>query len=290
MLYSAAPTLSVQPETCLACGAIALPQILYRVRNFSIIRCSICGLGHTLITPDFDPSTIYTEAYFQGGQSDGYADYQGSHEYIAAEFRHLLHEIGTAGATRGRLLEIGCAYGFFLEEASKSFQVCGTELAEAAVAACRARGLDVVRKADEAFYSERGPFDVVVMLDVLEHLTAPDDLLLDLQHHTRLGGLLVITTGDFGSLVARTMGQHWRLMTPPQHLWYFTAEAISSLLAANGFRLLRLTHPVKRVPLGLVAYQVARYIGVQRYLMRFKLPGGVPVNLFDAMRVVAVRV
>jgi 2-polyprenyl-3-methyl-5-hydroxy-6-metoxy-1,4-benzoquinol methylase len=289
-MLDTAPSLALQPETCLACGTSAPPQALYQVRGFPIVRCSACGLGRTLIPHDFDPAEIYTRAYFQGGQRDGYADYQGSHDSLAAEFRHVLADIATAGATQGRLLEIGCAYGFFMEEARAFFQVSGVELAEDAVAACRARGLEVVRRADEAFYGERGPFDVVVMLDVIEHLTNPADLLRELHRHTRRGGLLVITTGDFGSLVARTMGRHWRLMTPPQHLWYFTAEAISRLLAAHGFRLLRVTHPAKRVPLGLIAYQLARYLGVQGVLRGRTLPGTVRVNLADAMRVVAERV
>lgn len=289
-MLASTTTLALEPKACLACRVIARPEVLYRVRGFSIVRCPSCGLGRTLTSPDFDPATLYTDAYFQGGEPDGYADYQGSHEYLAAEFRRVLLEIAAAGATQGRLLEIGCAYGFFLQEASAAFQVSGTELAEDAVAACRARGLDVVRRADERFYSERGPFDVVVMLDVIEHLSAPDDLLRDLARHTRAGGLLVITTGDFGSLVARAMRRRWRLMTPPQHLWFFTQDAISRLLAAHGFRPVRLTHPSKNVPLGLIAYQLVRGTGLQRLLRSRRIPGSVPVNLLDAMRVIAERV
>lgn len=287
---AATATLPLQPKVCMACRVIARPEVLYSVAGFPIVRCSSCGLGETLTSSDFDPAAIYTDAYFQGGRPDGYADYQGSHEYLAAEFRHVLRDIAAAGATEGRLLEIGCAYGFLLEEARNAFRVSGIELAEDAVAACRARGLDVVRSADELFYSERGPFDVVVMLDVIEHLSAPDDLLRDLERHTRPGGLLVISTGDFGSLLARVMGRRWRLMTPPQHLWFFTADAIFRLLAAHGFRLVRLTHPSKKVPLGLIAYQLARWTGLQRRLGGRSIPGSVPVNLYDAMRVIAERV
>jgi len=270
---------------------IVQPQVLYNVYGYSIVRCPSCGLGRTILTTvDFDPAAIYNESYFQGGQSDGYADYQGSHESLAKEFRHVYLDIAAAGITRGKLLEIGCAYGFFLDEAGSSFQVCGVELAQEAVAACCARGLDVVRWADEAFYSERGPFDVVVMLDVIEHLRNPDALLHDLSRHTRIGSLLVITTGDFGSLVARIMGKQWRLMTPPQHLWYFTADAISRLLAAHDYRLVRLTHPKKTVPMNLMFYQLARYLGIQTAFRNIKISGSIHVNLFDAMRVIAERV
>src|SRR5258708_5425990 len=101
-------TFSHRQEACLACRATAPPRALYSVRGFEIVRCSSCGLGRTLTPSDFDPASIYTQEYFQGGQSDGYADYQGSREYLSAEFRHVLLEIAADGATHGRLLEIGC--------------------------------------------------------------------------------------------------------------------------------------------------------------------------------------
>lgn len=279
---------SLRPEACLACRVIAPPQFLFNVKGFPILRCPACGLGWTVIPSEFDPASIYTRGYFQGEQSDGYADYQGSRAELAAEFRRLLLDIATAGKTKGRLLEVGCAYGYFLDEASRSFEVSGIELAEDAAVACQARGLDVVQYADESFYTRRGPFDLVVMLDVIEHLMDPGALLHDLYRHTRPNALLTITTGDFGSFLSRIMRRQWRLMTPPQHLWYFTTDAISRLLTQYGFQVIQITHPAKQVPLGLIAYQVARYFGLQ-HLVRGRLRGSISINLHDAMRVIARR-
>ncbi|MGH7335498.1 MAG: class I SAM-dependent methyltransferase [Candidatus Rokuibacteriota bacterium] len=275
--------------SCLVCGGAAAPGPLYRVRDVEVVRCRECGLGRALSPPGFDPASIYTETYFQGGQADGYVNYQGSRDVLVAEFRRVLRDLAAAGASDGRLLEIGCAYGFFLDEARASFQVSGVELASAAVAACRERRLDVVQEADDAFYRSRAPFDVVVMLDVLEHLEAPDEVLRTVHRHTRPGALLVVTTGDFGSLAARLLGRRWRLMTPPQHLWFFTELSLARLLQQHGFRVLRTTRPWKLVPLHLIAYQLFRYLGGQDWLRHVRIPGGVPVNLFDAMRVIAER-
>src|SRR5262245_5244476 len=274
--------------TCLVCGTAA-PAPLYRIRDVPVVRCPMCGLGRALSPTGFDPSSIYDQSYFEGGQADGYASYQGSRDVLVAEFRRVLRDLAAAGARDGRLLEIGCAYGFFLDEARTSFQVSGVELAPAAAAACRSRGLDVVREADDTFYRSRAPFDVVVMLDVIEHLEAPDQVLRTVHRHTRPGALLVITTGDFGSLTARLFGRRWRLMTPPQHLWFFTERSLARLLEERGFRVLRTRRPWKVVPLHLIAYQLSRYLGGQSWLRRVRIPGGMPVNLFDAMRVIAVR-
>jgi SAM-dependent methyltransferase len=275
--------------SCLVCGGSVALGPLYRVRNFQIVRCTECGLGRALTPPGFDPAGIYTESYFQGGQADGYANYQGSRDVLVAEFRRVLRDLAAAGASDGRLLEIGCAYGFFLDEARASFQVSGVELASQAVAACRERRLDVVQVADDAFYRRRAPFDVVVMLDVIEHLEAPDEMLRTVHRHMRPGARLVVTTGDFGSLAARLLGRRWRLMTPPQHLWFLTEQSLTRLLEQHGFRVLRITRPWKLVPLHLIAYQLSRYLGGQAWLRRVHIPGGVPVNLFDAMRVISAR-
>ena len=123
----------------------------------------------------------------------------------------------------GRLLEIGCAYGFFLEEAGGFYDVAGIEIADAAVAFCRARGLFVINGVAEEFVlAQFGMLDVIVLLDVIEHLPDPQSTLALCRQHLNPGGVIVITTGDFASFYARLAGRNWRLMTPPQHLWFFT--------------------------------------------------------------------
>jgi hypothetical protein len=48
-----------------------------------ITRCSHCGFGRTAQMESFD-HTYYSESYFQGGVSDGYADYVGSEATLRA--------------------------------------------------------------------------------------------------------------------------------------------------------------------------------------------------------------
>src|SRR5512132_3477062 len=128
--------ISPQSEVCFACHAIISTNFLFSVKGFPIPQCPSCGLGWTVTSPEFDPANIYTRGYFQGEQADGYIDYQGSRAELATEFRYLLRHIAVAGKTNGKLLEVGCAYGFFLDEARQSFDVSGIELAEDAVIAC----------------------------------------------------------------------------------------------------------------------------------------------------------
>lgn len=272
--------------SCVACGTSRTTP-LYVVNGFDVVQCE-CGLARTVLPDGFDLASIYTEAYFQGGHRDGYADYAGSGDELRHEFRRIADAL-RRHVSGGKLIELGCAYGYFLIEAQQTFEVTGVEISDHAREICRGQGLVVEREATPELLAERGPFDAAVMLDVLEHLQEPGDALDRLHAAMRPGAQLLITTGDFGSMLARAMGKRWRLMTPPQHLWFFSPATVTALLARHGFHTHTVDHPWKMVPLALVAYQATRYLGGQELVRRFVPPGRLPINLFDAMRVVAER-
>ena len=268
---------------CPACGRPTPQRHLYVKNHCDILACTACGLGRSE-TRDFDPAAYYTGDYFSGGHPDGYGDYVGAEPVLRREFARTVEFI-RAQRDGGRLLELGCAYGFFLQEAKPYFDVTGIELAEAAAAHARRTGLDVrTGLADEPTLAGLGAFDVVVLLDVIEHLPDPRATLDLCARHLNPGGIIVLTTGDFASLYARLAGPRWRLMTPPQHLWFFTPASMAGLAASLGLALAALDHPWKFVPLSLVTFQLRRMLGLAPRAAGGRR--GLPVNLFDAMRVV----
>jgi len=275
-------------RSCPGCGGPTDQERLYSIRDCAILRCPACGLGRTE-APAFKPEQYYTDDYFSGEHADGYADYRGAEPVLRREFARTVDFI-RARRDGGRLLEIGCAYGFFLQEARAYFDVSGIELAADAAAHARQSGLAVhTGVADEATLARLGTFDVMVMLDVIEHLPDPLGMLQLLGRHLAPGGIIVITTGDFGSAVARLLGPHWRLMTPPQHLWFFTQRAMAGMARAVGLAVEHADHPWKIVPLSLVTFQLRRMLGWRGQGDCGSGRGGgvgLPLNLFDAMRVV----
>src|SRR5262249_56182679 len=79
-----------------------------------------------------DRLAYYDDGYFSGRQSDGYAAYLGAEPVLRREFARTVEFIQRR-KPQGRLLEIGCAYGFFLDEARRGgFEVSCIEPAEAA--------------------------------------------------------------------------------------------------------------------------------------------------------------
>ncbi len=270
---------------CPACGRETRHRYRYSKNGCDILQCATCGLGRAAAN-DFDPIGYYTESYFSGEHADGYADYRSAEPVLRREFARTVDYIRQYCAG-GKLLELGCAYGFFLQEARRHFEVAGIELAEDAAAHCRALGLDVLSGIGDADNLRRlGDMDVIVLLDVIEHLPAPRETLALCARHLSPGGIIVITTGDFGSLSARLAGAGWRLMTPPQHLWFFTRESMSRLAASLDLRIERVDHPWKIVPLALILFQLKRMLGLRPAAPSSMSRRGVPINLFDAMRVV----
>lgn len=281
---------SVFERLCPVCGEETRFVELYCKWGYAIGRCEACGLGATHVGAGYDPSVIYTAAYFEGERRDGYAAYASSEGVLRREFRRVVGQLARCGCEGGRLLEVGCAYGFFLLEARRHFEVTGVELSPHAVEICRSRGLEVhCGSVEDGFVQQRPPFDAAVMLDVVEHLKDPGRTLSAVCAALRPGGFLVISTGDWASLLSRSMSSGWRLMTPPQHLFFFSKATLTQMLARLGFEVLECGYFWKIVPVSLLLFQILRVFGHP------KRPGtrfgnlGVPVNLFDAFRLVARR-
>jgi SAM-dependent methyltransferase len=272
-------------RACTACGETTPHAFRFKVSGCEIWQCERCGLGQAETT-GFDPNDYYTGSYFSGERSDGYLDYQGSEPVLRREFAHSVDFVRRFHAS-GRLLDLGCAYGFFLKEAQRYFDVTGIELAEDAAQACRQAGLQVYSGvADEATMARVGEVDVITLFDVIEHLPQPRDTLALCCRYLKPGGVIVLTTGDFAALTARLAGAKWRLMTPPQHLWFFTRESLRRMALPLGLSMEHFDHPGKIVPLSLIVFQLKRMMGMRGSQQSTASRIGVPVNLFDAMRVV----
>ena len=270
---------------CPACNRATNHRFLYNKNGCDILQCRECGLGRAQAA-GFDAARYYSGDYFSGGHADGYADYLGAEPVLRREFSRTLDFIRKL-RPGGRLLELGCAYGFLLSEAKPYYDVTGIELAEDAAAHGRAQGLNVITGiADEGTLARLGQIDVIVLLDVIEHLPEPHETVALCVRHLNPGGIVVITTGDFGSWPARFAGARWRLMTPPQHLWFFTRESMLRVSNSLGLHMERYDHPWKTVQLSLVVFQLARMLGLRPKRTAVASAIGLPANLFDAMRVV----
>lgn len=253
------------------------------------MRCAGCDIVFTHIPPGVDLLSIYDESYFQGGQSDGYGNYLGTEAVLKREFKKsvdLLRDL--TGRQAGlRLLELGSAYGFFLDEAARYFDCLGVEVSNSAAEYSRQRGHHVINEPlTDATVPAIGTVDVVAMFDVIEHLPDPLATLTVIDRCLRKDGLIVLTTGDIGSISARVFGKRWRLMTPPQHTFFFSQDTLRSIFEKMNYRIEIVKRPWKVVPLSLAFYQLGSRLGFRLKALE-KLNVFVPVNLGDTVLMVA---
>jgi SAM-dependent methyltransferase len=276
------------PATCLVCGADA-----FRPHLDILLQCQDCGFVTARTDGAMDYRSLYGGAYFKG---DEYLDYAADECFFKKNFRRRLADV-LRHTPRGRLLEIGAAYGFFLDLARRHFDVIGYEVNhEGAAYAHEHFGIDV--RTDDFLQASIGELggavDVTVMWDVIEHLEHPQKVIQRIAEFTRPGGMLHITTGDIGSRLACLRGRKWRLIHPPTHLHYFDRRTLPQLLARYGFRTLEIRSVGVARSFRQILYSVlvlrlnrpALYDQIHKWLPPSL---GFTLNTFDIMRIAAVR-
>ena len=198
---------------------------------------------------------IYGEEYFSS---------EVFHDYVAE--REVRVEAGRAAAgtlsrliPAGRLLDVGCAAGFFLEAASAHYHVTGVELSPFASAYARETlGLRVLTGDVTDGLVDGEQFDVVTVWNTIEHMADPLGALTAIARVTRPGAVLALSTGDVTGPLARFDLPHWNLMAPPYHLFFFSPKTIDLALARSGFALRRVVYDGVVADRGPLASNTAR--------------------------------
>lgn len=227
-------------RACPACGG-PRAALLFTKDGHAIAGCGDCGTAFVADDPStIDFAALYGEAYYTGGSDAVFADYVGQEAARRAHARRklwLLRHLPPAWPARGRLLDVGCAAGFFLAEAQAHYEVQGVELSAWSSAHARDRlGLRVATGTLQQAALPDAHFDIVTLWDVIEHVPDPVPLLAEAARVLRPGGRLVLTTGDWGSAYARERGADWHLMTPPWHLSFFTRASMARAAGRAGLR------------------------------------------------------
>ena len=140
----------------------------------------------------------------------------------------------------GRLVEVGASVGYFLNAARADFDVTGLDPSRWACGISRERFKLSMFEGPAAGLArfESGSLDVVVMIDVIEHLADPPEAVAAAARALKPGGLLYLVTPDIASLSARLLGRYWWGLRPA-HIHYFSRASLSRMLGAAGFETVR---------------------------------------------------
>lgn len=209
-----------------------------------IVRCNDCGYVYAdLELSQHEFEVLYNSGYFKGEEYSDYLADKSIHQRNFSDRLDLLLDYVNLNQHRS-LLEVGSAYGFFLELAAQKFEyVAGVDVTESGVVYSQETLNLNTNKIDLLDWDFTGrKFDVTCLWDTIEHLRRPDLYLEKISANMSSGGLLAVTTGDVKSVVAKIRKSRWRLIHPPTHAHYFSRESLTSLMARYGFEVVHFEH------------------------------------------------
>jgi 2-polyprenyl-3-methyl-5-hydroxy-6-metoxy-1,4-benzoquinol methylase len=247
---TSAPALAIR--ACGCCGGRTFRR-WWTLDGYDIGACEACDLVQVLQdVPAETLTALYSRGYYEGATPRVYQDYLADPETKGRHFGERLDSLCQDFSLKpGNLLEVGAAFGLFLDQARRrNWSVRGTESsAHAANWGNTQLGLHIDSSPQALAHVESESQDLVVMWDVIEHLKEPLNFVREAHRVLRPGGHLALTTGDIGSSGARFYGRHWFLIAPPYHLFYFTQRSITRLLTDVGLTVQRIRneggHPLE---------------------------------------------
>ena len=238
--------------------------VLATVDGYDVIDCRACGFRH--IDPlfsDEDLKKFYDGEFYEKERPDYFARAEADKEWWMLRYHHY-YELLEAHAPGRRLLDIGSGPGYFLEAGRmRGWDVLGFEPSRIAAEYTAGRGIAVVNDFFSAGKAEgRGPFDVISMNLVLEHLRDPIALVEEAKSMLAPGGLLFVSSpNDFNPLQTvlwKKMGFAPWWVVPKHHLNYFDHESAKRFFSARGLKTL---HQEASYPLENFLLAGRNYVG-----------------------------
>lgn len=293
---------AVAIEQCQLCGS-RRRELAFADGPFSVLRCVDCGLVY--VSPRLQGAaleSVYDETYWRSAdpKARGYADYARESALYLRTFERRMRYVRRWLRPRARILDVGCAAGYFLRVVQREgHDVYGVELSPAiAKEAIAALGRDrihvgTLEHAVAAMDFRPASFDLITLWDVIEHIPDPQAVLRRIRELLAPGGHLLLETQNVASRWARLLGRRWHHYKHQEHLYHFTPVTIRRLLGDCGLRIVECTaaHAGKYVSFAFLAERAGRLGRLPGLLARpLGLLSGCSlyVNPRDEMIVVAV--
>jgi len=238
---------------CPICGSASTGMLFQK--HYKCKNCGLIFFEYTLNVADL--AKIYDEKYFRGKV---YCDYIQEKTFRKKLFLEKLNLIKTYIPPNGKVLDVGCATGFFLEVMRKlGYETYGIEVSD--YASNYARNMLKLNVITGDLLSASFPddfFDIITMFDVLEHLPNPIETLAECSRIIKRGGILIIETLNADSLIFKILKQNWPLFSPPYHLFYFNQKNIGLLLDKCKFERIKVL-PIQTYIPSLKGFKRIRY-------------------------------
>jgi len=225
--------------------------------GYQLLRCVGCGSVATSPEQVRDSTTDSYAAYHQ------HSAFATPPEVIVKALEAVVVS-ATSYHHSGRWLDFGFGEGALLSVAERHGWACyGVEASPHALENGRRHGWKVTARPAEDAAFEPASFDVVTLIEVVEHLRDPIATLQQAVSWLRPAGLLYLTTPNAASLTRRLLGSSWSIFCPPEHWLIWSPLGMRRALGRVGLRrvrirttgfnpaeiLSRIRRPVRTVPI-----------------------------------------
>lgn len=220
-------------------------KVIFTKNGFNLVQCLSCGLVYVGNPPSkVELEKLYS---FDSGYKVRLRDNSAKFEYdfkLAKKRYELIKKF----KKRGRILDIGCSTGFFLDVAKKNgWETFGIEISKDLAELAKKRyGLNVfIGTLDEINFASNF-FDAVTMWDVIEHVENPMRTLCVVNRILKNDGIVIISTPNIDGLFPKlsykvsNVINFWPHPEPPYHLFQFSKETVKKLLNQAGFKVLEI--------------------------------------------------
>ena len=142
----------------------------------------------------------------------------------------------------GKILEIGCGYGYLLKKfKTEGWEAYGVEPSPHASRIARlVNNISVTNGYIEDLKGMSNTFDVVILFDVIEHISNANKMIKNIENLLKPGGILIFGTGNCDSINAKLNGSTWAYYSTWEHVSFFNKKSSVHLLENNGFNLLKI--------------------------------------------------
>jgi len=196
-----------------------------------------------------------------------------------------------ADLDNARILDIGCGSGKFVQYLRlKGYNARGLEPSTALFETFLVTQGQYYNSDVHTFRQEHPNerFDIITITDVLEHIEDPQAFMKEVTAMLTLGGVLLISTPNAGSLFARMAGKGWHYYNR-YHLSLFSKKTLSQLMEAHGFSTLMLKHLARHHSLYYILkyglnFVLHREKGIPSFLTNITIPVNLHDNLYGVFR------
>jgi 2-polyprenyl-3-methyl-5-hydroxy-6-metoxy-1,4-benzoquinol methylase len=229
-------------------------------RTLALLRCTRCSF---IFADGAEVGPV--ASLYEALEDPQYAETPNSREL---QMRWILSVVRKASPGARTLLDIGAGTGLLVEEAARAgLDALGVEPSRHLAGMAAQNGRAVLQGVFPHSALSTRRFDIVALIDVIEHVTDPMGLLCACRQALAPGGVLVLVTPDAGSLAARIMRYRWWHFRVA-HVGYFNRRSLRTALQSAGFTITRECHAKWFFRIRYIAVRLEQYLPVLGWINR----------------------